>query len=301
MALALLLAAAISADTGRSFKVAVARGESLHVAVVGRGEPVVLIPGFFGSTYGFRKLVPLLEEAGSQPTIVEPLGTGWSGRPPHADYSFIAQADRLAAALDSLGIRHALVVAHAVGGAMALRLAYLRPDLVGALVSLEGGPTEHVATAEFRRAAAFMPWIKLLGGIKIMRRVVRHTLTASSGDGSWITDSVVASYTAGAAADLDGTLKSYLAMADARERDRLEPHLREIVCPVRLVLGGARHDGGVERQEVAELQRLLRAFTVENVPGAGHYLQEERPDAIMPVLERARASAGMPPPRNAAP
>jgi pimeloyl-ACP methyl ester carboxylesterase len=301
MALGLLLAAAVSADTGRSFKVAVARGESLHVATVGRGEPVVLIPGFFGSTFGFRKLVPLLEQAGYQPTIVEPLGTGWSGRPAHADYSFVAQANRIAAALDSLGIRHALVVAHAVGGAMALRLAYLRPDLVRALVSLEGGPTERVATAEFRRAAAFMPWIKLLGGIKIMRRVVRHTLIASSGDGSWITDSVVASYTAGAAADLDGTLKSYLAMAHARERDRLEPHLVEILCPVRLVLGGARHDGRVEPQEVAELRRTLRTFTLDSVPGAGHYLQEERPEAILPVLERARVSAGMPSLRKPAP
>src|SRR5438552_3721162 len=117
MALGMLLAAAVAADTGRSFKVAVARGESLHVAIAGRGEPVVLIPGFFGSTFTFRKLVPLLEQIGYQPTIIEPLGTGWSGRPPHADYSFLAQADRIAAVLDSLRIGHALFVAHAVGGA----------------------------------------------------------------------------------------------------------------------------------------------------------------------------------------
>ncbi len=294
MAVWLLLATAVSADTARSFKVAVAPGESLQVATSGRGEPVVLIPGFFGSAFGFRKLVPLLEQAGYQPTVVEPLGTGWSGRPPHADYSFVAQADRIAAALDSLGIRHALIIAHSVGGAMAFRLAYRRPDLVRALVSLEGGPTEKVATAEFRRAAEFMPWIKFLGGIKIMRRVVRHTLIASSGDASWVTDSVVAGYTAGAAADLDGTLKSYVAMADAREHDRLEPHLREILCPVRLVLGGTRHDGQVEPQEVAELRRSLRTFALDSVPGAGHYLQEENAAAIVPLLERARVSAGMP-------
>jgi pimeloyl-ACP methyl ester carboxylesterase len=292
----LLLAATVAAGPGRSFTLVVAPGESLHVATFGRGEPVVLIPGFFGATFGFRKLVPLLEEAGYQPTIVEPLGTGSSGRPDHADYSFIAQADRIAAALDSLGIRHALVIAHSVGGAIAFRLAYRRPDLVRALVSLEGGPTERVATPEFRRAAVYIPWLKLFGGIKIIRRVVHRTLISSSGDTSWVTDGVVYGYTAGAAADINGTLKSYLAMASSREHDRLEPHLLDVLCPVRLVLGGARHDGNVGPQEVAELRRSLRMFALDSIPGAGHYLQEEDPAAIVTILGRARVSVATSPP-----
>ncbi len=286
----LLLAVALAAhDTTRSFQVVVAPGESLHVAVFGRGEPVVLIPGFFGSVFGFRKLIPLLEEAGYQPTVVEPLGTGFSGRPAHGDYSFIAQADQIAAVLDSLRIRNAPVIAHSVGGAMALRLAYRRPDLVRSLISLEGGPTERVATPEFKRAAKYIPWIKLLGGIKLIRKVVRRTLVRSSGDTTWITDGVVFGYTAGAARDLNGTLLSYLAMADSRERDRLEPHLRTIRCPVRLVIGGARHDGGVGPEEVVELRRELPRFAVDSVPGAGHYLQEEQPEAVLRILERVAA------------
>lgn len=287
----LMLAAALAThDTSRSFQVVVAPGESLHVAVFGRGEPVVLIPGFFGSVFGFRKLIPLLEEAGYQPTVVEPLGTGFSGRPAHGDYSFIAQADQIAAVLDSLRIRNAPVIAHSVGGAMALRLAYRRPDLVRSLISLEGGPTERVATPEFKRAAKYIPWIKLLGGIKLIRKVVRRTLVRSSGDTTWITDGVVFGYTAGAARDLSGTLLSYLAMAASRERDRLEPHLRTIRCPVRLVIGGARHDGGVGPEEVMELQREVPRFAVDSVPGAGHYLQEERPEAVLRILERVAAT-----------
>ncbi len=292
--LAALISLVTACDSGQSLKVAVARDESLHVERSGRGEPLVLVPGFFGSTYGFRKLVPLLEQAGYQPTIIEPLGTGFSSRPPHADYSFLAQADRIAAVLDTLGLRHVLVIAHSVGGATLFRVAYRRPDLVAGLVSLEGGPTEKVATDEFKRAAEFVPWMKLLGGLSIMRRVVRHTLSDASGDKSWVTDSVVAGYTAGAAADIDGTLKSYLAMAAAKEHDRLEPHLKEIRFPVRLVLGGVKHDGRVEPQEIAELQRSLPVFALDTIPGAGHYLQEERPQAILPILAKVRASAGLP-------
>lgn len=282
----LALAAVVATDSGRSFQVVVAPGESLHVAVFGRGAPVVLIPGFFGSVFGFRKLVPLLEQAGYQPIVIEPLGTGFSGRPAHGDYSFSAQADQIAAAFDSLGIRNAPVIAHSVGGAMAFRLAYRRPDLVRALISLEGGPTERVATPEFRRAARYVPWIKILGGIRLIRRVVRRTLIRSSGDTTWITDGVVYGYTAGAARDLNGTLLSYLAMADSRERDRLEPHLKAIHCPVYLVIGEARHDGGVGPDEVAELSRDLPRFAVDSVPGAGHYLQEEQPGTVLSILER---------------
>ncbi|HEX4560611.1 MAG TPA: alpha/beta hydrolase [Gemmatimonadales bacterium] len=287
-----LAAVVATGDSVRSFQVVVAPGESLHVAVFGRGEPVVLIPGFFGSVFGFRKLIPLLEEAGYQPTVVEPLGTGFSGRPPRGDYSLSAQADQIAAALDSLHIRNAPVIAHSVGGAMGLRLAYLRPDLVRLLLSLEGGPTERVATPEFKKAARYIPWIKILGGIKVIRRVVRRTLVRSSGDTTWITDGVVYGYTAGAARDLNGTLLSYLAMADSREREHLEPHLKTIRCPVRLVLGGARHDGGVGPEEVTELRRELPQFAVDSVPGAGHYLQEEQPAAILAILKRVAAAAG---------
>ncbi|HEX4632338.1 MAG TPA: alpha/beta hydrolase [Gemmatimonadales bacterium] len=290
-----LAAVVATGDSVRSFQVVVAPGESLHVAVFGRGKPVVLIPGFFGSVFGFRKLIPLLEEAGYQPTVVEPLGTGFSGRPSRGDYSLSAQADQIAAALDSLHIRNAPVIAHSVGGAMALRLAYLRPDLVRLLLSLEGGPTERVDTPEFKKAARYIPWIKILGGIKVIRRVVRRTLVRSSGDTTWITDGVVYGYTAGAARDLNGTLLSYLAMADSREREHLEPHLKTIQCPVRLVLGGARHDGGVGPEEVAELRRELPQFAVDSVPGAGHYLQEEQPAAILAILKRVAAAAS---PRN---
>ncbi len=293
MPLWLLLAAGLAADTAHSLQVPVARGESLHVVTSGHGggEPVVLIPGFFGSAFSFRKAVPLLAQAGYQPIIVEPLGTGFSSRPEHGDYSLSAQARRIAAALDSLHIRHAWVIGHAVGGAMALRLAYARPDLVRALVSLEGGPTEEVATPEFRSLARYVPWIKFFGGIKVIRQVLRRTLLASSGDTSWVTEGVVFGYTAGTAANVDGTLRSYLAMAASREHEPLQPHLREITCPVRLVIGGAHHDGGVAPEEVVELQRSLRSFAVDTVPGAGHYLQEERPEAVVAALQETRRSA----------
>src|SRR3989449_4787775 len=119
--------------------VPVAPAESLSVETAGRGDPVVLIPGLFGSAFGFRKVVPLLVAAGYRTIVIEPLGVGASARPEKANYSLTAQADRIAAVLDSLHVRGALVLAHSIGGSEAFRLAYPRAELLGALLSTHGG------------------------------------------------------------------------------------------------------------------------------------------------------------------
>jgi len=279
-----------STAVSQSLMVPVAPAESLSVELTGRGDPVVLIPGLFGSAFGFRKLVPLLVTAGYRTIVIEPLGVGASGRPEKANYSLTAQADRIAAVLDSLHVRRALVLAHSIGGSEAFRLAYRRPDLVRALLSIEGGPTERAITPAFKRALRLAPWIKLLGGIRLIRRKIRGMLMDSSGDASWVTDSVVLGYTAAAGRDLDATLKAYLAMANAREPELLAPHLPQVRCPVRLMVGGARHDGDVGAREVQLLERTLPAFVLDSVPAAGHFIQEEEPGAVLAAVARLKTS-----------
>ncbi|HVH67324.1 MAG TPA: alpha/beta hydrolase [Gemmatimonadales bacterium] len=305
----LLLAALLVADsvpaitvTIQGFKVAVAPAESLYVETTGRGEgagdPVVLIPGLFGAAIGFRKLTTLLAVSGYRAIVIEPLGVGSSARPEKANYSLTAQADRIAAVLDSLHVADAWLIAHSIGGSEAFRLAYRRPGLVRGLVSIEGGPTEKAITPAFKRALRFAPWIKLLGGIRLIRRKIKGMLIDSSGDPSWVTDSVVEGYTAGATRNLDATLKAYIAMANAREPERLAPHLTDVGCPVRLLLGATHHDGDVSPKEVELLRRTVPRFALDSVPGVGHFIQEERPDVVLAAVARLRASVTAARPRG---
>src|SRR6266545_5718606 len=212
-----LLALMALADSVHGFPLVLARAESLQVTVSGAGAavPVVLIPGLFGSAFAYRNVIPLLTAAGFRAIVV-----------------------------DALGVTRAIVVAQSTGASIAYRLAYRRGDLVRGVVSLEGGPVEAAATPGLRRAMQLAPWIKLFGGVRLIRRKIHKNLIAASGDTSWVSDSVVAGYTGGAARDLDGTLKAFLAMAQAREREPLRPHLAEITCPVALLVGSAPHDGG---------------------------------------------------------
>ena len=253
--------------------VVVAPAETLHVeAWAGAGRPIVLFPGLFGAAFTFRKVVPLLAAQGFRPIVIEPLGTGFSSRPATADSSLSAQAHRLAAALDSLNAGPVLVLAHSLGAAMAFRLAVDRPDLVHGIVSIEGGPTEEATTPTFRS--------------NLVRHKVRAMLLDSSGDRSWVTDGVVIGYTVGEARDFNATLRTFMAMSRAKEPAKIVPRLGAIACPVTLVVGTAHHDGDVPPQEVALLYHAIASFAVDSEVGAGHYLQEERPAAIVTAVER---------------
>ena len=100
---------------------------------------------------------------------------------------------------------------------------------------------------------------------------------------------LVNGYTAAAATDLDATLKAYVAMARAQEPERLEPHLAAIRCPVFLLLGGAPHDAGPRAADIAVLTQQLGTFATETVPGAGHFLYEERPDVVVSAVNQVIA------------
>lgn len=277
------------ADTGGVRLVPVAPAESLAVTVAGEGPSVVLVPGLFGSRFGFRKVVPELVAAGFQAVVIEPLGVGASSRPRDADYSLTAQAVRVGAVLDSLGAASTVVVAHSVAGSIAFRLALLRPDLVRGIVSLEGGPAETASSPGLRLAMTFAPLLRLFGAKGVLRGKVHRQLKESAADSSWVTDSVVQGYTADAVRDVGATLDAFGGIARAREPWALAPRLREIQGPVHLLIGAAPHKSGPPPGEVVLLRDSLPAFVLDSVPGAGHFLAEERPDA---VVAATRAAAG---------
>ena len=284
-----LLALLLVADTSGAFAVTVAPEESLWVRVSGYGYPVVLVPGLLGSGFGYRTLAAGLNSAGYRTIIVEPLGVGRSTRPKRADYSLSAQADRLAAVLDSLNVHDAIVVAHAVGAGIAFRLAYKRPDLARGLISLDGGPAEAAATPGFRRAMRLAPLIKMLG-VALIRHQIHRFMIKASGDTSWVNKEVVKGYTAGATANVGATVDAYRAMARSREPEALEPHLGPIRSPVLLLIGRVPHDGPIPPDEVRLLAERLPVFAVGPIPEVGHFLHEEAPEVVVEAVDRMRAT-----------
>ncbi|HZI73119.1 MAG TPA: alpha/beta hydrolase [Gemmatimonadales bacterium] len=265
----------------------VGNGEMLRTTSMGSGQPIVLVPGIFGGAFGYRKITGSLASAGYRIIVVEPLGYGSSSHPKNADYSFEAQTGRVAKTLDQMGVKGALVVAQSSGAAIAFRLAIQRPDLVRGLLSIDGGPAESAATPGMKKAFKFGGGlVKFAMDESKLRHDVRREIIRNSGDTTWVTDAVVRGYTAGPAADLDGSIDAFHQMAKSKETVSLADRLDQCTAPVVLLLGTVEHPAEVTDDQQQLLQQKLRHFSAERISGAGQYIQEEQPGAVLAAVAR---------------
>ena len=98
----------------------------------GAGEPVILIHGIPTWGYLWHKLIPVLSE---QNRVIAPdlIGFGYSDKSDNFDRSIARQTEMIDALMEKMGIEQANIVAHDIGGGVALRLATLYPHRVNKL------------------------------------------------------------------------------------------------------------------------------------------------------------------------
>ncbi|MEN8006905.1 MAG: alpha/beta hydrolase [Candidatus Krumholzibacteriota bacterium] len=278
----LVLLMLILGSDATSAVVEVAPGEQLTVCSEGPadGEPVVLVPGLSGCSYGFRNLTPLLHEQGLWTIIIEPLAVGESSRPADADYTMTAQAARLGAALDDLNISNAVIVAQGIGGAMVFRLAVERPELLAGFISIEAGPAETAISPTIRSTLKLAKTVARIGGKNILRDRYAENLKNGSGDIAWIDRRTVGRYFRGTGRDIPAAMNALAAMTEQAEPWALVPRLPEIRVPVVVLLGTAPHDGELSEEDIAHLDQGLPDVAFREIPGAGHFIYEEQPQAV---------------------
>ncbi|MGW7367313.1 alpha/beta fold hydrolase, partial [Streptomyces sp. NPDC054841] len=112
--------------------------ESAGVEAAGEGPARVYVHGLGAASTVYHAHVaahPVL--AGRRSLFVDLPGHGISDRPADFGYTLEDHADALAAALDEAGVHGAEIVAHSMGGAVAIVLAHRRPGLVSRLVLTE--------------------------------------------------------------------------------------------------------------------------------------------------------------------
>lgn len=95
----------------------------------GAGEPVILIHGIPTWGYLWHKLIPVLSE---QNRVIAPdlIGFGYSDKSDNFDRSIARQTEMIDALMEKTSIERASIVAHDIGGGVALRLAALYPRRV---------------------------------------------------------------------------------------------------------------------------------------------------------------------------
>jgi pimeloyl-ACP methyl ester carboxylesterase len=248
------------------------------------GVPVVLLPGLLGGAFGYRKVTPELAASGHPTFAIEPLGVGTSSHPDDGDYSLDAQADRVAAVLDTFKVMNAVIVGSNFGAAVALRLAYRHPERVAAVLLIEGGPVDRSSNGGASVAFRLAPVLKIFGGRGIARRHIGDALREYSADPAWVTDAVVDAYARPIVQDLGGAARVLSEMRRAAVPAPLAENLWRIRQPVRLLVGAVKRRGGIESGEIALLRERLPDFAVDTVANSGVYVHEEQPEVVVKAV-----------------
>lgn len=281
----LLLLGLLAADTTKTLTIHVAPAESIVVTISGAGQPVILLPGLFGSAYSYRKVMELLDRDGFLSVAIEPLGMGSSSRPEDADYSLTAQSERVKTVLDSLGIERAILVGHSQGASIAMRLAYRHPERVQGIVSIEGGPAESLLGPGMRRAMRFAPMLRMINGQGLVMRKIMHEMQEVSYNSDWVTRALVVEYTRGLSEEFGATMMAYRTMARTEEPEALAPNLYGISCPFILLVSEKQHGVGIPPDELEILLESVANLAVDTVASAGFFIHEEQPQEVATAVK----------------
>ncbi|UNK71802.1 alpha/beta hydrolase [Microbacterium sp. H1-D42] len=114
-------------------------GARCHVAVIGDGNPVVLLHGFPEHWWQWRLIAPQLAARGYRVICPDLRGSGWTA----AEAPGMRRETQLkdvVALLDALDVARAHVMSHDMGAISAMQLAYSRPERVRAMVQLAVPP-----------------------------------------------------------------------------------------------------------------------------------------------------------------
>ncbi|MYW11122.1 alpha/beta fold hydrolase [Streptomyces sp. SID2563] len=237
----------------------------------GSGRPVVLLHGLAGHAGEWDALAELLASR-HRVVAVDQRGHGASERRPD-DVSRAAYVADVVAVVRHLGLERPVLVGQSLGGHTAMLTAAAHPGLPGALVLVEagsGGPNPGVAED-------IGGWLDSWPVPFASREAAAAFFGGGPGGEGWAAGLVERDGGWRPRFDRDvmtGSLAENARRSFHEEWDR-------VVCPTLLVLA---RKSFVPAEEVDEMLRRRPETHAVSVPGTGHDLHLERPDALYGAL-----------------
>jgi pimeloyl-ACP methyl ester carboxylesterase len=256
------------------------------------GAPILLVHGFGTCSFLWRNVGPTLALANRTAFAVDLFGYGESDRPFDAQYGIAAQSDYLDRALTALRLSKATVVGIDLGGAVAMHLAYNRPDRIDRMVlvnpiAFDDVPAEDIKTMQ-RNTARFAFQISrgVLGAAPLMRELLERSVA----DAQNMPDPLIARYLAPYVGQ-EG-VNHLLALARAvDEDDMLDVELNQIDCPTMIVWGD--QDPFVSPKLGDRLADTIPGSRLMRLPGTGRLVPEEAPETLTNIILEFVGAAGM--------
>lgn len=262
-----------------------AAGLKWHVQTMGNGPVILLLHGTGASTHSFRDLAAILCKAY---TVVVPdlPGHGFTEQPEYARLSLPGMAEAVAALVEALQLKPAIVIGHSAGAAIAIQMCLdgrISPELI---ISINGAllPFNSVAGQFFSPLAKVLvlnPLVPLFLSARAARAGTVENLIKNTG--SHLDAEGIAFYRR--LFESTGHVASALGMMAKWDLYGLERRLGELKTPLVLVAGGA--DRAISPEQAFTVRDRVANAEVKYLPGLGHLAHEERPEAIAELVVRA--------------
>jgi pimeloyl-ACP methyl ester carboxylesterase len=271
---------------------ATAHGELSYVDE-GRGSPILLVHGTPSWSFEWRHTIASLSKSHR---VIAPdhLGFGLSDKPIDVPYTPADHAGRLLAFVRALDLSDVTLVVHDFGGPIGLGAMLAEPERVRSLVVMNTWAWPHAGDPRIARAS------KLFGstfGRLLYTRLnlsPRWLLPLSFGDRAKLTHAVHRHYLAPFASRHERAapwvLARELAASDPFYATSWDRRATIAKWPSTIVWGARDPAFGVSY--LAKWRSMLPRAEVIELPTAGHFPQEEEPEAVTrAIAARARRGA----------
>jgi pimeloyl-ACP methyl ester carboxylesterase len=277
-----------------------AAGFRQHYADEGSGRPVLLLHGQPTWGYIYRRFVPALA-ATHRVIVPDHMGFGKSETPPDREYTLRTHVANLAALIEALDLRDITLVMQDWGGPIGIGYAVRHPERIHSLVLMNTVVGYGAAGRRDLPNPVETPWFR------------------------WIRDGLPTGRTEAVLSQLGSTILSVMQIVGLERLDRVDPTFIRaygapfatpaeckgaIEFPLDLALGRIREfvregaagvvalrgkpalmiEGMLDRAippalALADFAGLWPDAPVIRVPGAGHYIQEDAPEIVVPALQ----------------
>jgi pimeloyl-ACP methyl ester carboxylesterase len=250
-------------------------GGVVRYDVLGDGPPVVVVHGTPSSSYLWRHVAAELSTS-CRVYVYDLLGYGSSEKRDGQDVSLGAQSALLAQLLDHWRLERPGIAGHDFGGAITLRAHLIERRAFSRIALLDPVSLAPWGSPFFALVRDNVSVFEQLPA-PIHRAVVTAYLRGAFH--REMTDAMLEPYIEPWLGDVgQAAFYRQIAQADQRYTDEFEPLLGEISVPT-LILWG-EDDGWIPVDTGRRLHERIPGSQLELVPEAGHFLQEDAPDAV---------------------
>lgn len=244
-------------------------------AEAGEGKAVVFLHGIPSSADLWRNVAPLLAPM-ARVIVPDLIGYGGSAKPEDAPLDIRAQAGYVRELLGTLGVETFAVLGHDIGGGVAQLLGLeggVKALVLTNTVSFDGWPVEGV------RRVQELPeerWDE-----ELAEKVVRTSFERGMARFERLTPDELDVYLAPWRGDPLALRRAFLAV-DGVGLEGSEEALAALEIPVFVLWG--EEDPFLPAERGERLGELIPTSTTALLPGVSHYLMEDAPETVGPLI-----------------